>query len=230
MVAFTKIINWLMLILFLAALLFVPLWWLTRQGEWQTWSEVEVRNLTLFPVLNRVELLADIKALLRGDAPDAKGQVFGQFLNQSFQAAVNEAAVDQFPYRIALTSTGRALERASIRAAYSILKDPAIPASLDTDYLIMRDEQVFIQYPVPQSYVSRSTIDKRIQNYRDLTDAHPDINFFVFYLERMAFAPYNPARETFPEADNGTSFQVFFGKQTRKVDRLLPPAGKPGGT
>lgn len=206
-----------MLILFLAALLFVPLWWLTRQGEWQTWSEVEVRNLALFPGLNLAEMQAGFRALLRGDVPEAKSLILGQFLNLSFQAAFNDATVDQFPYRIALTSTGRALERASIRAAYSIFKDPAIPASLDTDYLIMRDEQVFIQYPVPQSYVSRSTIDKRIQNYRDLTDAHPDIYFFVFYLERMAFAPYNPAQETFPEADNGTSFQYFLENKPEKL-------------
>ena len=207
-----------MVFIFMAALLFVPIWWAARQGEWQTQSEIEVRNLALFPPLNRVDLKTGMKNLLLGNFKEAKTLFFHQFLEQSFQKVVNVAAVDQFPYRIALTSTARALERAQIHTAYALFKDPAIPASLDTDYLIMRDEQVFIQYPVPMSYVSRSTIDKRIQNYQDLINTNPGINFFVFYLERMAFAPYNPAREFFPEADNGTSFQYFLDNKPEMLN------------
>jgi hypothetical protein len=217
-VAYKKILNWLFFFIFITALLFIPIRWIAQRGEWQARSEIEVRNLALFPTINQIDLISGMKNLLRGNIEEAKTLIINQFLDQSFQNAVSAAAVDQFPYRITLTSAGRALERALILTAYGIFKDPAIPASLDTEYLIMRDEPVFIQYPALLSYISRSTIDKRIQNYQELIHGYPKIKFFVFYLERMAFAPYNPAREFFPEADNGTSFQYFLDNKPEMLN------------
>ncbi len=214
---YKKIFNWFMILMYIIVLLYVPFWWVTRQGKWKTQSEIEGRNLALFPTMGWEGLQTSIENLFLGNFIEAEPQFFQQFLDQSFQKAVNDAAMDQFPYRIKLISTAGALQRAQIHTAYMIFKDPAIPASLDTDYLIMRDEPVFIQYPVPFSYVSRSTIDKRVQNYRELIKSYPDKNFFIFYLERMAFAPYNPAVDFFPEADSGASFNYFIDSKPENL-------------
>jgi len=204
-----KIFNAIFIVVFFLALLVVPAFWIARQGNWERVSEVEGRNLVVFPAIPWREFPNDLYRLLNRETLDESETIFQSLFDGSFRNDVETAGVDQFPYRLSVVAAARAIERIQIHTAYAPLQDVAIPASLDTEYLIMRHEPVFIQEPVPNGYVSQNTIDARIRNYQELISAHPDMRFFVFYLERMAFAPYNPAKDRFPESDSGSSYQYF---------------------
>ena len=197
-----NIINWIIFITFFILLLIPPFYWITRDGNWQQYSQLEVRNLAQFPEMDTGYLLASIQ-----------GQNCSNnrlcIKDQSLQKSLDNALSDQFPLRIDMILLARALERYQIHAAYALMPDPAIPADLDNDYLIMRGEQVFIQYPLPKSWVSIRTINDRIENYQQVLKKFPDINFYIFYLERMAFAPYNPAADYFSGSEKRSSFNYF---------------------
>lgn len=197
-----KIIHWILFIPFLLLVLSPLSYWVSRNGSRDQYSELEVRNLAQFPEINPDSFQANPN---NRNCPEDELCVF----DRSLQKAVDDALSDQFPLRIKLIQLARALERYQIHAAYALLPDPAIPADLDNDYLIMRDEPVFIQYPLPRSWVSTQTINERIDNYQQVMDKYPGIHFSIFYLERMAFAPYNPAAEYFSGSDKRSSFHYF---------------------
>lgn len=202
-------LNHRILILLFLLLIFSPLvFFLFRSSSWQQYSELEVRNLAQFPSINP-------GSLLPGPAERSCSENIPCLYDRSLQGAVDDAVSDQFPLRIDLIQLARAFERLQIQAAYFFLKDPALPADLGHDYLLMRDEQVFIQTPLPKSWVSQRDINMRIENYQQVLSRYPEINFYIFYLERMAFAPYNPAADYFPASDKRSSFNYFMENKPR---------------
>lgn len=195
--------NHLIILITFLILILIPLpYWITRNGDWDRYSELEVRNLAQFPELDPASFLSIFS---KQECSKNEPCLF----NRSLQKAVDDALLDQFPLRLRIIQLARALDRVQIQIAYALLADTAIPADLDHDYLIMRGEQVFIQYPLPKSWVSLKTVNERIENYRQVIGNYPDIHFYIFYLERMTFAPYNPAADHFPGSDKRSSFNYF---------------------
>lgn len=90
--------------------------------------------------------------------------------------------------------------------------------AVSSKYYLLIDEHVYIQAPVLLTDSLIQIIDRRIENYAELIGLFPNQNFYVFYLERMAFAPYNPLAPSFPEADNGRSFQYFLKNKPEKLE------------
>jgi hypothetical protein len=176
----------------------------------QTFSEIEKTELDQFPQFNLENFKNGIKHLLNGNFSLAFKTAFADFLTNSFQEDIENAASDQIPLRLYLTTCARWVEQAQIKAAYEFLPDPAIPVSADVDYFLLRsDQQVFVQPPATWDDNRRELIDKRIQNYQNVQQLFPEINFFIFYLEHIAYSPYHPMNSLYPQADQGQSFNYF---------------------
>ena len=191
-----------------AFLLTVPIYWIGRQGNWEKISTEENRPLVTFPKIS----LDFQKAALRY-LNSAKNSAFkkmgSQVLRRSYQKEIENAAVDQFPLRIELIRLERMVERNMISAAYSILSDPAVPASAASDLLIMRDGSTIMYPPAVFNDQVKQNIDHRIDNYKELVKLFPGQHFYIFYLERLLYSKSNPMNSYFPDADQGRAFEYF---------------------
>lgn len=86
------------------------------------------------------------------------------------------------------------------------------------NYYLLIDEHVYIQKPAILTDSLTQTTNLRLENYSELIQLFPNLNFYVFYLERMAFAPYNPLSSSFSEADSRRSFQYFLENKPEKLE------------
>ena len=210
--------NCLLTLVFCLLITLVPIYWMIFPQYQASFSEVENRNLDHFPKVELDNLQRGIKEFLAGNLRTAHGYIFNNIISSTFQDEVQSAASDQIPFRLPLASLARWAERVQISTVYSLLPDPAYPASLDLNYLLLRgDEQVYIQPPAAWDDSRKELIDNRIENYQLLIKSFPEINFYVFYLERMAFAPYNPMNPYFPQADKGRSFDYFLSQKPERL-------------
>ena len=207
-----------MIFIILTLIFATPLYWLGTSRDNITFSEVENRNLDDFPVFGLSRIKTAVKHILLGNIRSAYQTVFSDFTNNEFQSDFEMAAADYFPLRLSFISLARWIERSQVKAVYSFLPDPAFPASLNDNTYLMRDEPVYIQPPLSWNGEFKEIVDQRIDNYQNLIDQFPEIHFYVFYLERMAFAPYNPMADYYSSADNGQSFNYFL---THKPDELI---------
>lgn len=190
-------------------LISVPIYWFSSSGSGKEISLIENRELAEFPAVSFNQVNKSLEELLQGNLSLAINTLISGDFKDGFRSALERASADQFPFRLPLASLTRLVERTQIKLAYGLFDDPAFPASLGVNYLLLWDEQVYIQPPAVWDEQRKEYIDNRIENYKDLIEQFPESYFYIFYLERMAFAPYNPMIPYFPQADAGQSFVYF---------------------
>jgi hypothetical protein len=209
-----KLHHYLLILSFAAILISAPVFWLAFPQKIESFSIIENTKLDQFPKFNLANFKHGIKHFLRGDLKLAINTAFSDFLSNDFQEDLESAAIDQMPFRLSLASLARWVERAQISVLYGFLSDPAVPASLDVDYLLLRgNKQVYLQPPAVWDELRRDRVDDRVENYKNLIDLYPEVNFYIFYLERTAYAPYNPMNPYFPQADKGQSYEYFISNK-----------------
>ena len=96
-----------------------------------------------------------------------------------------------------------------IRLAYQFLDDPAIPADAASGLIVLRDGSMIEDIPTSFNTDTISNLDRRIQNYQELLAQYPQINFYVYFIERLYSSPFHPLNPYFPQADSGRTFQYF---------------------
>ncbi len=199
-------------VLFFLTLSAVPvIWWMPGRFVEQ-YSLIEGRELNRFPgvdALNFQVFKTAAKRVLQGQPRDALELVTGHLDQRSFEQKVEEAARDQFPFRISWIQRSKALERGMIRMAYLFLDDPAIPADAASGLIVLRDGSMIDAKPAAFNADTISNLDSRIQNYRELMAGYPELNFYVYYIERFQSSTSHPLNPYFPEADRGQTFQYF---------------------
>ena len=143
-----NLIKFFFLITFCLLIISVPVFWLTRNGNWLTTSEIENRELESFPPVPFQDFrVGGYELLKKGNISEAYNLILKPFVSLSFQEKVDNAVSDQFPLRFGLVSHSKAIERLLIKGIYSLVSDPAIPASLTSDYVIFKERPYFIQAP-----------------------------------------------------------------------------------
>lgn len=195
--------------LFFLLILAVPVFWLVSGKQAGEYSIVEERTLETFPQLSLPSFLVAMKASLLGNFERAGEFFFNQFLQREFQARFEQAASDQFPWRMEAISLVKALERAQIRAAYALLPDTVMPSDMSSGYYVMRDGSRLLAAPAVFNAEKKAVIDAGIQNYRQLVDTFPDLNISIFYIQRLEDSEYYPINGYLPEADGGRSIAYF---------------------
>jgi hypothetical protein len=193
------------------------IFWLSLNGRWNEDSILEDRKLVSFPPISFRDFKTSIKRIYQGLYSDAGELFFNQFLDETFQRKVNKAAAEQAPLRIPLVETAKFFERVVIKSAYLALPDQAIPASMDSQMYITRDDNNLLQEVAFFNNQKKQDIDVRVANYRDLLEKFPAINFYVFNIETLPYSKFHPMAVYFPQADNGQSLQYFL---THKPENL----------
>ncbi|NSW52140.1 MAG: hypothetical protein HPY85_06520 [Anaerolineae bacterium] len=181
---------------FFLVLFAVPFWWLLTIDAEPERSMLENRWLAEFP---------------RGWGAEPDAQV-------QFQQQLAAAAADQIPFRPLLLTIAKRTEQSLIQLGYAFLPDAAIPADFTGRYLITRDRTMLMEAPLTVTEANFPMIDQRIANYEALIDAHPDIHFYAYYVERVRNASYHPLLADYPNAENGRGFEYF---QQHQPDGLM---------
>lgn len=194
---------------FFVLLLTIPVYWMARGKQPGEYSIIEERSLAAFPKFSLPSFLVGMKALVLGNLQRAGTEFFNQFLDRQFQTEFEDAAADQFPLRFPGIQMVKAVERAQIRTAYSLLPDAALPADMRSGYYVMRDGSMLLAAPTLFDEGIKSAIDDGLQNYRDLLKTFPDVNFYVFYIQRLEDSSYYPLNQYFPDADGGRAIAYF---------------------
>ena len=195
-------------LLFFLVLFSVPVFWMIRGENPQQFSIIESRKLDSFSLSNRL-LFSSLERFIRGEPEMAKAVINEQFIQRSFQQDAEKAASDQFPLRIQAIQLSKAIDRLVITLAYTFLDDPAIPADMQNEYYILRDESQIIYSPGIFGQSEKQVVDQRIANYASLISTYPDINFYAYYLERLRYSTYHPLNKYYSDADRGQSLIYF---------------------
>ena len=214
-----RYIRDIILIMIVLIILTTPLfYWLSIEGNWNKRSSLEARPLTVFPLLSFRDFKTATKRIFQGLYLDAYDIFFNQILNQVFQVEVNLATADQFPQRNIIAQASRNFERNVINLAYAFHPDSAIPAAFESKYEITRDKCCLI--PTPRSYdgEDQEYIRLRIENYRELIEKYPEINFFVYNIDEIAYSDFHPSVEYYPNADRGRSLQYFLENKPENLE------------
>jgi hypothetical protein len=200
--------NQLILSLFLIIIVSVPVYWLTGGEVSEQISIVEGRELAglgkTYPTLkNALEYIRNERYDL------AVNLVWDLFLNRSLQIKFDNAAIDQFPFRIHLIMFSKTMDLQLIKFVYQFSKDHAIPADMTSDLYIFLEQNALIPAPQTLDDISFSIIDDRIENYHAISTLYPDINVYVYLIETIQSSPLHPLTKYFPYADNGRAYDYF---------------------
>ncbi len=200
--------NVLFLGLLTIVLMIGPFYWLSRGGQWETVSIVENRKLQVFSPFPFQDLKTAVKRLLQRKPREAYTLV-EPLLTGFYQRQVQAAISDQFPFRKPLIAGSKAAERVVIESAFLPMPDPAIPAAMNSDILVMRDGSNLLYRPILFDETVRMNIDTRIRDYTLLINSYPQVNFYLFYIDRIRNSPYHPMAAWYPKADREQALQYF---------------------
>jgi hypothetical protein len=198
-----------LLILFLVAIVAVPLTWFTINKPVRQRSIVEARYLYTFPAPDFRSLKTGVKRILQRKPGEALTTILGQYLNRTYQKKFEAAASDQFPLRLPLIQIARDIGREMIYLAYNPLPDPAIPADMKLGFYVTRDGSRLIVGPNEFNDNIKINLDKHIENFNKIINNHPEKKYYLFYLERLVDSPYHPLNQYFPDSDRGQAFKYF---------------------
>lgn len=201
-------INQLILSLFLIIIASVPAYWLTGGEVTEQVSIVEGRELAglgkTYPTLRTaLEYIRD------GHNDLVVNLVWDLFSSRSLQRKFDNAAIDQFPFRIPLIMFSKTMDLQLIHFVYQFSNDPAIPADMSSDLYIFLEQDALIPAPRTLDEISFSTINNRIENYHAISTLYPETNIYVYLIESIQSSPLHPLSEYFPNADNGRAFDYF---------------------
>jgi len=186
------------------------LYWIARGETGTVRSLIEYRILVPFPEFPLGEIKIGLKYALQGKPLQAWQSSQKPFSSSEFQKEFETAISDQFPLRTTWIQTAYDFDRALIRASYLPINTPAIPADMkESQIYVIKDQPVLFYFP--KSFTSReiATIESTISSYTRLIQHHPDINFYVYYVESIDYSPYNPITAENFNADKGQALSYF---------------------
>ena len=206
-----------LIVLILLILVSPLLYWISLNGNWETKSEIEGRKLIAFPKdLFRNQKTA-IKRVFQGLVSDAVDLFFIKTIDGSLQNQLDSAIADQFPLRISMTEFSRILERGLIASAYSFFSDTVFPASIDTSIYVTRDKTRLLKAPLSFDASMKHEIDLRIENYSELINYNPNINFYVLNIETLEYSRFNPLTKFYSNSDSGQSINYFLKNKPKNL-------------
>ena len=206
------------LALFFVIIISIPTYWLIRGPVDAQYSFIEARGLTQFPKISQPNIKMLIKRLVYLRPMSAVNMVFDGFSTLEFQNQLQKSTSDQFPLRNNIIPFEKSLERLVVNSVYSFLPDFVIPTDMHSGFYVTRDDNPHILFrPDTFDVSTRLVIDQRIENYSVITAAHPEINFYIFNLQRLSNSAYHPLNQYFPDADKGQALAYF---ESHKPDEL----------
>ncbi|MGC9384635.1 MAG: hypothetical protein ACP5D6_08570 [Kosmotogaceae bacterium] len=206
------------LTIFFVINLAVPISWIIRSDETQNVSVVEARNLEALQPAATPNLQRVIGLINSGNYFDAGKILLNLYMNASFVEKFERATSDQFPYRMLIIESSKILDRWIIKLVYSFTEDSTYPADMTSDiYYDIENNQLLDPLNIFDTNSIRN-INLRIENYKNLINAHPDLNFYLYYHQNIEDSEFHPLSPYFANADNGQSINYF---EDRLPDGLI---------
>jgi len=196
------------LILFFIVLLTVPLYWVTK-GDPAEESVVEAREMVALKPASSPNLQRALDLISEGKYREGLSTLIKLYTSSSFVSKFETATSDQFPLRLSIIQFSKAIERGIIKLTYSFTPDKIIPADMSRDIYYDSEHNQLIYQPTLFNEETRHLIDERIMNYKELIEAYPDINFYLYYHEILENSEFHPLNPFFSEVDSGTSLKYF---------------------
>lgn len=197
----------LLVILFLLTILLVPLTYLGNADAYAI-NWVEGRRMTVFELGQRGFVTA-LRGSVQGDSVPLQRVINEQFVMRDMLINIEKAAADQFPLRLAGIRAAKAADRLAILLAYGLMDAPAFPADMHSNILFVREAAVLLPEPERFRESTLGVIDDRINNYQALLEAHPEINFYLFHIERIQNSEHHPMNAYFEGLDAGQFANYF---------------------
>jgi hypothetical protein len=199
----------LILVLFFLTIFSVPVIWAIRGEVTPQKSLIEGRTLKVFPSLSVNNFEKSVKQIFQGEFSKARKLFFDQFISRTYQVKVEKATADQFPGRIHAIQAAKLVDRMIIELSYLPLDDVAIPTDMHSTLYVIKDKSLIIYGPARYNKSISDIIDQRIANYQTLINLNPDINFYLFYHQRLSYSKYNPLNKFYYNPDLGQAFTYF---------------------
>ena len=192
---------------FYLLLLAVPAYWIIRGPVEPQKSLAEGRILKAFPMISFSDgtLLTNINS----QNPEKKTSLSEEISVKVFQRNFEQAASDQFPFRFPGILVARAFDRTSITLAYLLLPNGAIPTDMQSGLYVMRDGSKLIAEPYTFSTNTKKQLDIKTEELKSLIETNPDIQFYLFYHQKLADSPYHPLNKYYKNADQGKTWKYF---------------------
>jgi len=201
--------SYLLFILFVIVLLSAPYYWLFRTESVYGMSWLDGRPLAQFTDLVHRGFFLSLKAFARGNIAEGMPVIREQLVQRRYQKDLAAVLSDQFPLRLTWVRTAKAVDQGMIHLAYLFTSDPAIPADRTSDLYITRDHAALLNGPEPLRESTFDVIDQRITNYKKLMDDHPDVNFYLYYVERIQNVSAHPMDAMFENLERGQYYDYF---------------------
>jgi hypothetical protein len=202
--------SYFLIVLFSLVVLSVPFYWLFRTESYYGLSWLEGRRLSGFSDLVHRGFFLSLKAFARGDVDEGMPVIREQLIQRKFQQDLEAVLSDQFPLRLTWIQAAKAHDRGIIHLAYMLTEDPAIPSDRTSGYYITHDRTALLVSPEPFRKSILEVIDQRIGNYQTLIDANPEINFYVYYIQRIQNVSAHPMDGMFANLERGQYYAYFF--------------------
>lgn len=208
----------LLLVLFTLFIITIPLFWIIRGNDPNEWSLIEARKFEQFQ-FTALGIKTAFAELKNGDPQPAADLSSDLFINRAFQTQTEKAASDQFPLRSLAIKTSKALDRLTIKTAYLPLPDPNLPADTRSNIFVSPDPAFLFYGPEKLDQWTRVMVNMRLANYQELLASHPQLNFYVYSIERLQNLPFHPLSADFPTAESAQYFNTF--KQNKPAGLLF---------
>lgn len=197
----TKYFSRFIVVLFLI-IFTVPAYWLVRDTDRSPWSLIEYRHLNPFPPFPVQDVRTAAKRVLQRRPIEAWKILGTKFESGLFPRQLETAASDQFPLRSTLIQISYGFDRLMIRLGYAFKDDPAIPADMKGTeiYETMDGTHVLLYLPARSRATDIEEIDNTIHSYEALIKAHPEINFYVYFVKPIELSTIHPLFSFYPTA------------------------------
>ncbi len=201
----------LILSIFFAVIFFVPVYWLVQGNPEKLWSLIEYRDLDPFPPFPIQDIRTSAKRVLQKRPIEAWKVLGTQFQSGKYPKKLETASSDRFPLRSLAIQLSYGFDRIMIRLGYSFQDDPAIPADMKGSqiYEMREGTKTLFYYPKRKKDTDFEKINRTKETYKALIQAHPDINFYMFFIEGIDYSSINPLLSYNPSAVNGFYFDYF---------------------
>ena len=144
-----------------------------------------------------------------GEFGEALDVVLELFTSSAFVQKFENLIIEKMPFRYPAIQLSRTVDRAVIKLAYAFTDDSIIPADMKSGIYYDSKYNQLIYTPSFFNPEAQKNIDERVNNYRELIQTYPNLNFYLYHQQTLKNSPYHPLIELFNEADRGQALLYF---------------------
>ncbi len=198
-----------LLILFFVILLAIPLSLPFQAEIAQQTAVIKQGTLERTAAQSGPNLTRALQLFREGEVGEGLDVVVNLFTSSAFVQKFENLIIEKMPFRFPAIQFSRTVDRAIIKLAYAFTGDSIIPADMKSGIYYDSKFNQLIYTPSFFNSEAKQNIDERINNYEELIQTYPNLNFYLYHQQTLKNSPYHPLVEFFNEADGGQALEYF---------------------